>query len=177
MTFKVSWDEGRSGERRVRRCETADETRGFIRGLRIHPDHTNITVRRIAEDGQLVKMKVAELFDSPAEATEPLAVPAPVPVEQQAPAVEAQEAAEAQQTGAADTLAALATALVEEVEITHPIAAALAVVAEEPAAEMESVVAEAAAPANDPHPALQPAPRPSSASQAASMLRMAERWM
>jgi len=177
MTFKVSWDEGRSGERRTRKCETADEARGFIRGLRIHPDHANIAVRRIAEDGQFVKMKVAELFDAPGQASEPPAAPAPAPVEPQAPAVEAQEAAgaqpaaETQQAASTDTLAALATALVEEVGIAQPVAAALAVV-EEPAAE-PVVEQTASAPANDPHPA----PQRSAASTTASMLRMAERWL
>ena len=90
MTFRVSWDEARSGERRVRRCETGDEARGFIRGLRVHPDHTNIALRRLAEDGQLVKMKIAELFDAPvlARAPEPAAVPASAPVQPQAPMAE-----------------------------------------------------------------------------------------
>ena len=177
MTYRVTWDEVRSGERRTRRCETADEARGFVRGLRIHPDHTNISVRRVGEDGQLVKLKVAELFDASADAPAPPAVPAAVPAQQQAPAVESQESAKTQQTSVADTLAALAATLVEEVEITQPVAAALAVV-EEPAAVTESAVDQAAsAPANDPHPAPRPASTSASASQTASMLRMAERWM
>ena len=177
MTYRVSWDEVRSGERRTRRCETADEARGFIRGLRVHSDHANIALRRAGEDGQLVKLKVAELFDAPAAEPEPAAAPAPAPAQQLAPAVESQEPAKTQQTSVADTLAALAAALVEEVEITQPVAAALAVV-EEPAGATDSVIDEAAsAPANDPHPASRSAARSASASQTASMLRMAERWM
>lgn len=165
MTFRVSWDEGRSGERRTRRCETADEARGFIRGLRVHPDHTNISLRRVAEDGQLEKLKVAELFESAASesaAADP-------------EAVEPEAASAAPEEPASGTLAALATALVDEAEIAPPIVAALAVV--EKPEEPEPAVAAVSGPANDPHPAPAPAPKPASQSQATSMLLMAKRWM
>ncbi len=60
--FRVSWNDKGSEERSTRKFDTAEEARGFIKGLRLSKDHEMITLRIQNEAGQYAKAKIAAVF-------------------------------------------------------------------------------------------------------------------
>ena len=60
--FKVLWSEGGSDERHSRKFETAEEARGFIKGLRVSKDNEKIVLQVQSPDGRYAKTKIADFF-------------------------------------------------------------------------------------------------------------------
>ncbi len=61
--YRVTWQEGETGEKRTRKFDVAAEARGFIKGLRAHPGLENISVRTLDDAGKAVRITVPELFE------------------------------------------------------------------------------------------------------------------
>ncbi len=60
--IKVLWNDRDTGERHSRQFETADEARGFIKGLRISKLYDRIGIRVADADGAYVKSPLATIF-------------------------------------------------------------------------------------------------------------------
>ncbi len=60
--IKVLWNDRDSGERHSRQFETADEARGFIKGLRISKLYDRIGIRIAEGDGVYIKSALTTIF-------------------------------------------------------------------------------------------------------------------
>ena len=60
--FRVTWVELDSGSANSRRFETADEARGFIKGLRASKNHEKIGLQIQDETARYARAKVSEVF-------------------------------------------------------------------------------------------------------------------
>ena len=62
IKIKVLWNDRDTGERHSRQFETADEARGFIKGLRISKLYDRIGIRVAESDGAFAKSPLAAIF-------------------------------------------------------------------------------------------------------------------
>ena len=85
--YKVLWSEEGSRVRLARMFESADEARGFIRGLRVSEKSERIGLRMLGADGEYMRIKIADFFAATGEpvrrSPEPRSFSAAIPSERQ----------------------------------------------------------------------------------------------